>query len=108
LIGHAEISFQSKSRGARTSAQAVCGFLGAVVSVNDFSLRPPRVLQDGETFTTGKHRFRFISTARAPHGWDAGVMFEETGRTLLCSDLFTHFGAVERRHLPSAPHNHVP
>lgn len=22
-------------------------------------------------------------------------MFEETGRTLLCSDLFTHFGAVE-------------
>jgi len=23
------------------------------------------------------------------------VMFEETNRTLLCSDLFTHFGAVE-------------
>jgi hypothetical protein len=22
------------------------------------------------------------------HGWDAGVMFEETDKTLLCSDLF--------------------
>jgi hypothetical protein len=27
-----------------------------------------------------------------PHGWDAGVMFEETTGTLLCSDLFTHVG----------------
>jgi flavorubredoxin len=77
------------------SAQPVCGFLGATVSVNDFSIRAPRVLQDGETFTTGNRRFRFISTAHVPHGWDAGVMFEETDRTLLCSDLFTHFGAVE-------------
>ncbi len=80
---------------ATPSAEAVCGFLGAAVSVNDFAARPPRVLQDGETFTTGKRRFRFISTAHVPHGWDAGVMFEETDRTLLCSDLFTHFGAVE-------------
>lgn len=81
--------------GTIPTAQPVCGFLGATVSVNDFSIRPPRVLQDGETFTTGKHRFRYISTAHVPHGWDAGVMFEETSQTLLCSDLFTHFGAVE-------------
>ncbi len=77
------------------TAQPVCGFLGAVVSVNDFAARPPRVLQDGETFATGRRRFRFISSAHVPHGWDAGVMFEETDRTLLCSDLFTHFGVVE-------------
>jgi flavorubredoxin len=77
------------------SAQPVCGFLGAMINVNDFATRPPRVLQNGETFTTGKRRFRFISTAHVPHGWDAGVMFEETDQTLLCSDLFTHFGAVE-------------
>jgi flavorubredoxin len=81
--------------GTVPTAQAVCGFLGALVSVNDFAARPPRVLQDGESFSTGKRRFRFISTAHVPHGWDAGVMFEETDRTLLCSDLFTHFGAVE-------------
>jgi flavorubredoxin len=80
---------------AAPTAQPVCGFLGATISVNDFAIRPPRILQDGETFASGKHRFRFISTAHVPHGWDAGVMFEETNRTLLCSDLFTHFGAVE-------------
>lgn len=81
--------------GMVPSAQPVCGFLGAMVSVNDFSMRPPRILQEGESFSTGKRSFRFLSTAHVPHGWDAGVMFEESEKTLLCSDLFTHFGAVE-------------
>jgi len=27
-----------------------------------------------------------------PHGWEARVLFEETTRTLLCGDLFTHVG----------------
>jgi hypothetical protein len=30
-----------------------------------------------------------------PHGWDAGVMFEETQRTLFSSDLFHQDGQVE-------------
>jgi flavorubredoxin len=30
-----------------------------------------------------------------PHGWDAGVLFEETQKTLFCSDLFHHVGDVE-------------
>jgi flavorubredoxin len=30
-----------------------------------------------------------------PHGWDAGVLFEETQKTLLCSDLFHQTGDVE-------------
>lgn len=77
------------------SAQAVCGSLGATINVNDYANRPPRTLENGETFTTGQRRFRYVSTAHVPHGWDAGVMFEETERTLLCSDLLTHFGAVE-------------
>lgn len=76
-------------------AQPVCGALGAMVNVNDFSNRPPRTLEHGETFCTGQRRFRFVSTAHVPHGWDACVMFEETDRTLFCSDLFTHFGAAE-------------
>src|SRR5205814_10375235 len=29
-----------------------------------------------------------------PHGWDAGIFFEETTATLLCGDLFSHVGAV--------------
>jgi flavorubredoxin len=77
------------------SALPACGFLSATLNANDFSNRPPRVLNDGDVLSTGKNRFRFVATAQLPHGWDAGVMFEETNRTLLCSDLFTHFGDVE-------------
>jgi len=27
-----------------------------------------------------------------PHGWDAGVLFEESEKTLFCSDLFHQWG----------------
>jgi flavorubredoxin len=43
---------------------------------------------------TGKYSYRFIRTPHLPHGWDAGVMFEETNKTLLCSDLFHQNGNV--------------
>jgi flavorubredoxin len=36
-----------------------------------------------------------LATTYLPHGWDAGVLFEETQRTLLCSDLFHQNGDVE-------------
>jgi hypothetical protein len=68
---------------------------GALVSVNDFALRPARGMVQDEVLTTGTHRFRFCSTAHLPHGWDSGVLFEETTATLLCSDLFFHDGDVE-------------
>jgi flavorubredoxin len=74
---------------------AVCSFVGAVVSVNDFAARPARGLADGDSFTTGKYRFRFIQTPHLPHGWDAGVLFEETTQTLFSSDLFHQLGDVE-------------
>ncbi len=76
-------------------AEAACSVVGALVSVNDFAIRPARGLAQGETLTTGKYRFRFCSTAHMPHGWDAGVLLEETQRTLFCSDLFFHTGDVE-------------
>jgi flavorubredoxin len=77
------------------SAEVVCSELGALVSVNDFIGRPARGLADGGTFSTGKYRFRFCRTPHLPHGWDAGVLFEETQQTLLCSDLFHQNGDVE-------------
>jgi flavorubredoxin len=80
---------------AAPQAEAVCSVVGALVNVNDFALRAPRGLMDGETLETGRHRFRFCSTAQLPHGWDAGVLFEETQSTLFCSDLFHHVGNVE-------------
>ena len=80
---------------AAPAAQPACTFLGAALSVNDFSVRTPRIMAQDEALVTGKYRFRFCSTAHLPHGWDAAVLFEETNRTLLCSDIFFHFGEVE-------------
>ena len=77
------------------AAQAAATVVGVLVSLSDFAIRPPRGMADGETISTGKYRFRMCSTAHLPHGWDAGVLFEETQRTLLCSDLFHHVGDVE-------------
>ena len=63
-----------------------------MVSLNDFADRAPRVLVDGETIDLGGNRVRFIDTPHTPHGWDAGVLYEETTGTLLCGDLFTQLG----------------
>jgi flavorubredoxin len=76
-------------------AEAACGFVGAMVSVNDFAVRPARVMNSDEPLHTGKYKFRYYPTPHVPHGWDAGVLFEETTATLLCSDLFHHNGDVE-------------
>lgn len=77
------------------NAEPVCSFVGAVVSVNDFASRPARGLNDGETFSTGKYKFRFVQTPHLPHCWEAGLLFEETNRTLFSSDLFHQNGDVE-------------
>lgn len=76
-------------------AQALCSFIGAMVSVNDFGTRPARGLQDGETVALGKRRVRLIATPQVPHGWDAAALLEETTRTLFCSDLFHQDGDLE-------------
>jgi flavorubredoxin len=76
-------------------AQAVCTLVGKLVSVDDFSLRPARGMTPDDVLTTGKYRYRFYRSPHIPHGWDAGVLFEETQRTLFCSDLFHHFGNPE-------------
>ncbi|MGH9945608.1 MAG: MBL fold metallo-hydrolase [Pyrinomonadaceae bacterium] len=77
------------------NAQGLCSQVGALVSVNDFAVRPARGLADGETFSTGKHHFRFVQTPHLPHCWEAGLLFEETGKTLFCSDLFLQNGDVK-------------
>jgi flavorubredoxin len=77
------------------NAQPVCSLVGAMVSINDFALRPAKGMVDGETFETGQHRFRFVQTPHVPHCWEAGLLFEETKGTLLCSDLFHQGGDVE-------------
>jgi flavorubredoxin len=68
---------------------------GVLVNLNDFADRQPRPLADGDVIETGRFRFRLHRTPHLPHGWDACVLFEETERTLLCSDLFHQNGDVE-------------
>ena len=76
-------------------AEAICSFVGAVVTVNDFADRPARALSDGEILSTGRRRLQFLATPHVPHGWDAGLFFETIDRTLLSSDLFFHPGDPE-------------
>ena len=63
------------------------------MSLNDFADRTPRALKDGEVIDIGGgRRVRFIDTPHTPHGWDAGVLFDESTQTLIRGDLFTQLG----------------
>lgn len=74
-------------------ATAAHGATACLVSLNDFADRAPRVLANGEVIDLGAgKRVRFIDTPHTPHGWDAGVLYEESTGTLLSGDLFTQLG----------------
>jgi flavorubredoxin len=67
--------------------------IGALTSLNDFAIRPARGFEDGEEFSIGGRRLKWLYTPHVPHGWDCGVLFDHSTRTLLCGDLFTQPGA---------------
>jgi flavorubredoxin len=66
--------------------------VGCMVSVDDMADREPRPLQHGEVIDLGGKQVRHLTTPHVPHGWDAGLLFEETTATLFCGDLFTATG----------------
>ena len=77
-------------------SDAVCSLVGKVVSVDDcLALRPAKGMADGEVLHTGRYRFQFLATPHVPHCWESGLLFEDTHRTLLCSDLFHQAGNGE-------------
>jgi len=80
---------------AAPRATALCNFVGEMVMLNDFADRAPKVLADDEGLSIGRHRLRMLSTPHVPHGWDACLYFDETERTLFCSDLFFQPGDHE-------------
>jgi len=67
--------------------------VGVLTSINDFAVRPARGLQDGEEFSIGSRRMKWLYTPHVPHGWDCGILFDLSTRTMLCGDLFTQPGA---------------
>ena len=73
-------------------AQIAHGMIGVGVSLNDMADRAPRMLQNGEVIDLGGKRVRYLDTPHVPHGWEAGLMYEETTGTLLSGDLFTSYG----------------
>jgi len=80
---------------AAPRAQPLCTVVAALVNISDFASRAPRWILKEDVLNTGKYRFRLYPTHHVPHSWDAGMLFEETNRTLFCSDLFLQGGEVE-------------
>jgi flavorubredoxin len=78
---------------AAPQAQPLVGRMTAMYSVEDSCDREAKILDDGETLAIGAKRVQWIDTPHVPHGWDAGLLFEQTTRTLFCSDLFAQPGA---------------
>jgi len=71
------------------AARPLCGRIGGMIG----SAPEMRVVGDGETFSIGSRELVWLDTPHMPHGWDAGVLFDATTRTLFCSDIFTQPGA---------------
>ena len=73
-------------------AEAVCGRIAAMVSINDYALRPAKAMQDGEALALGRRTLEWLDAPHMPHGWENGFFLEREGGTLFCSDLFTQAG----------------
>jgi flavorubredoxin len=73
-------------------AQVAVGKIAVMVSARDLAARAPMALDDGQVLDLGGKRVRYLATPHVPHGWDAGLLYEETTDTLLCGDLFTQMG----------------
>lgn len=78
---------------AAPRAEVAHGKTACQVSLSDMADRAPRALADGELIELGNgKRVRYLDTPHVPHGWEAGVLYEESSGTLLCGDLFTQTG----------------
>ncbi len=78
---------------AAPEATAFGSEIGVLTSLNDVGLRPARGLGDGEEFSIGSRRMKWLYTPHVPHGWDCGILFDLSTKTLFCGDLFTQPGA---------------
>jgi len=78
---------------AEPHATVMHGQTACMVSLNDLADRAPRALRDGEAVDLGGKIALWRDTPHVPHGWEAGLIFEEKTKTLLCGDLLTHVGS---------------
>jgi flavorubredoxin len=78
---------------AAPNAEPVCSGIAAMTSITDYAAREPRALADGEELSLGAKTIRWLDTPHLPHGWESGLIFETTTKTLFCGDLFTQGGS---------------
>jgi flavorubredoxin len=76
-------------------AVPVSSQIAAMVAINDFAERAPKVLADGEELSLGRHNIRWFDTPHMPHGWESGLMMDTRTKTFFCGDLFTQGGPGE-------------
>ena len=55
-----------------------------MVAIEDFAVRAPKVLADGEDLTLGLHSIRWFDTAHVPHAWECALMMETRTHTFFC------------------------
>lgn len=77
---------------AAPQATAIAGVLAAAIGINNFAVRPPKVLEDNAVMATGRHRLRFLVTPYVPHSWESSLLYDETEGVLFCSDLLAQHG----------------
>jgi len=77
---------------ASRQAQVVMGETTALWTAADLTERPTRTLRHGDLLDLGDKRVRYRATPHVLHGWDAGMLLEETTNTLMCADVFTQLG----------------
>src|SRR3954452_20508439 len=77
-------------------AQVAHGELGCNLSFNDYLIRPPRPLVDGEVLDIGGaqlgRRVIELSTPHVPHNWESHMFYEEVSGTLFCGALVSQLG----------------
>ena len=59
--------------------------------MSDFAIREPLAVGDSDAFDLGSHRLRFLVTPYV-HQWDSMLAYDETTRTVFCSDVFISLG----------------
>jgi flavorubredoxin len=75
-------------------AQVVCNKI-ANISLEDFLLRPARILKDGESLTLGRRSLTLINTPHFPHNWDAHLWYEPSEKLLFSSDFCCQGGITK-------------
>lgn len=67
-------------------AVVVCNKV-ANINLQDFLIRPAKVINDGDHISLGSRSLQLVNTPHFPHNWDAHMWFEPNNKVLFSSDF---------------------